>query len=184
MRWNLKIFSQTALLACVAFLGGSMLWEKPFAASETVKTMRVGCVPEMDEIEVEGAWQNRFDLNPEQKKKFREEWVRSFGDVKKFVTPERVREISRWSRPVMERYQYVTLPNPEKMVWKTLGHDEGGRRFLLEAPLEILPSESGMKRELKTFALFSTDSAKIEWTLITIRSQLIQAEPKRRFWFF
>lgn len=188
MKMNYQSIIKTAWVACLAMLGGVLVWDAGGTGTTSGKNVSVNalplwleCLPEMDPIPLLDEWKSRVDLHSEQKQKFQKMWVDNFGIVRDFLTPQRIQEISRWSRTEMERYRYVTLPNPEKTEWKTVGHDENATQFLRSAFLESLPSEPGMSRRLVAYALFDTRTGNINSIIFTIQSELISEE--KRSWF-
>ncbi|MDO4629944.1 MAG: hypothetical protein Q4C70_12245 [Planctomycetia bacterium] len=188
MKINYQGMIKTVWVACIAALGSIWAWGDSENSTNSGKNVPASalplwleCVPEMDPIPLLDEWKSRVELNPELKKKFQKIWVDDFGIVRDFLTPERVQEMSRWSRTEMERYRYVTLQNPEKTDWKTVGHDENATQFLRSAFLESLPAEHGMNRRLVAYALFDTRTGNINSVVFTIRSELIHEE--KRSWF-
>ncbi len=184
MKRNLKILSLASVVFGVAVLGWSAIYEQPFGEkNSSVRSLSVGSIPEMDELEFTKDWVLRADLNSAQKSILKKEWEKNFEDVRTFLTAERVKQMSRWSRDAMRNYRYVTIPKPENCGWKTLCHDSAAKCFLMQTTFETLPSDPGMRRELCAWVLFDTSTETISWTLLTIRSELVQEKKKRFLWW-
>ncbi len=187
MKINYQSIIKTTWVACLAALGSILAWGDGENNATAEKNSSIALplwleyAPEMEPIPLVDEWKSRVELNPEQMQKFQKTWVDNFGIVRDFLTPQRIQEISRWSRAEMKSYRYVTLQNPEKTIWKTVGHDENATQFLRFAFLESLPSERGMNRRLVAYALFDTRTGNINSIVFTIRSELI-SETKRS-WF-
>lgn len=181
---NLKVLSLAVIAVCAGVLGWSAVYEQPFSEKSVLpKSLQVGGMPEMDALEFTEGWELRVEMNNVQKGALKKEWEASYEDVRKFLTPERVKQMSRWSRDKMKNYRYVSLPKPEKCEWKTLCHDAAGTCFLMETTLETLPSDPGMRRDLRAWVLYDTQKKKLRWILVTIRSELVREEKKRFLWW-
>lgn len=158
------------------------LWNHSSWGSGVEPAFQMECLAEMDEVKFAENWKFRVELSHEKKRIFQEKWYEKFGAVKEFLTAERVREMSRWSRKEMKNYRYVTLPDPELVRWETIAHDAKKNRFLRKAVLGSLPSEYGMKRELTVSAVFDVRTDEISWIGFSILSQIHLEEA--RGWFF
>ncbi len=185
MRRYLNFFMFLVLWGSVLTLLGSMTLDKSLSFPSLNKaSLQIQFLPEMDPLPIPRTWGRLVDLNNEQKKKFDDEWFRNFGTLQENVTPSNVLEISRWSREAMRNYRYVTLPKPEKTSWQTEAHDPAKNLFFRTAPLDALPTERGMKRELLAGAVFDSRTGKIVSVVVTIRSELVHETPTRKGWFF
>lgn len=133
-------------------------------------------VPEMVNIkEVDGWEYNPNPLTPEEKKAFQTDFLARRNDFNSFITPELVRNLSRWANKQMEEYKEVSLP--KEILWvPNCSHGNGDeKRILMEATLEVLPTHSPLvTRWLKGYALFNPHANKIEWIIITIRGERME----------
>lgn len=185
IHWYTKIFALVgfwcAFLVLLGAIGGENgLWGDPLSG----KTLRIEFVPEMDEVQIGKKWRAQVELNRSEEKVFLESWDKNFSLIQRAVTPEMVREISRWGREEMENFRYVALPRPSQTSWETVRHDPRKELFLRQARLISLPSVPQMKRELIAYALFDSRTGNILWVGITIQSQILPEEKKNRWWFF
>ncbi|MDO5113721.1 MAG: hypothetical protein Q4E67_05050 [Planctomycetia bacterium] len=170
----MKVFALIALCVSLCFLGFSLVNEAPLeGGSGGYVFTRIWSLPEMDEIPQTKDWkENHSRLTSREEEVFRKEWEAKYPDVKEYITAERVRDLSRWSREAMVYYQEVNLPEPERLFWLPVCRDETGSRVLLSTTLEPLPGERPLHRDLKAFVLFDTNKLKIVWILVTIRSEI------------
>ena len=170
----MKSFSQFLLGSSFLCLLMSMGTENPFRHFDPYATVWLWTLPEKDEIpEIYGWQKNCRSLTKPQRDAFEARFVSRYEEVRQYVTPERVRSISRWANQEMGNYRYVNFPSAKQFSWKEARCDSSGEKILMEATIETLPSEHrAMKRYLKIFALYDTKTGYIDWVLVTIRSDM------------
>ena len=170
----MKTLSQLLLITSLFCLLISVGAENPFRNFDPHATLWLWTLPEKDEIPEVYGWQKICPpLAKAQKDDFEARFVGRYEEIRQYVTPERVRSISRWATREMENYRYVNFPTVKNFSWKESRCDSSGEKFLMEATIDTLPSEHrAMKRLLKIFALYNTKTGYIDWVLITIRSNM------------
>ncbi|MDO4576186.1 MAG: hypothetical protein Q4D98_13345 [Planctomycetia bacterium] len=171
-----KSFPFFLFCTSLGFLGVSMIAESPFFAGEPGQenaTTQVWSLPEMDPIPQTDAWENNdTPLSEEEQKAFQKRWLEISAEVYLFITPELVRQLSRWNRDRMKCYEKTDPTPADRVFWKPTKRDETGKRVLLYTPLEPLPSTRPMRRDLTIFALYNTETQNIDWMLVTIHGEV------------
>ncbi|MBP3693573.1 MAG: hypothetical protein J6J31_03935 [Thermoguttaceae bacterium] len=186
IHWYAKVLSLVGFWCGLLVLMGTIWGEDGILGDPlSSKALRIEFIPEMDEIRIGEKWRAQVELNRREESVFQESWDKNFSLIQRAVTPDAVREISRWSREEMENFRYVTLPKPAQTRWETVRHDSRKTLFLRCARLDPLPSSPQMKRELTAYALFDSRTGNVVWVGITIQSRLLpEKETKNRWWFF
>jgi hypothetical protein len=98
-------------------------------------------------------------------------WQKLAPRYAKWVTPEKVRELSRWAQNQMAGYRSV--PPLEKTVLEPTGLSPEGRLLVLEGTIDTLPSHHRLvTRWLKVYVHYDLSAKKIVRVVFTIRGQL------------
>lgn len=94
-------------------------------------------------------------------------------EIEKYVTPEVIRDLSRWARPQMKAYAKV--PSLEKVVWKPVGREGKQDRLVLESTIDTLPTHQRLvTRWLKVYLVFDTQSKEVVRVIVTIRGERLE----------
>jgi hypothetical protein len=100
-------------------------------------------------------------------------WKEQIPEVKRQLTPERVRSLSRWAKTQMDDYR--TVPDPDKLVLQPRGVGPDRQRLLLEGTLDTLPTHSPLvTRWLKVYVTYDRSSKSISRIVITIRGERLE----------
>lgn len=131
-------------------------------------------VPEMEGVAEVDEWAAcKPDAFAEEAAKALADWKKKLPWVKKQVTPELARRLSRWAKKEMEGYQAV--PPLEKVALKPVSHDETHGKLVLEGTVDTLPSHSPIvTRWLKLFLLCDKGSGTVQRVTVTIRGQVLE----------
>jgi len=153
-------------------------WRETLTADESPSDLSF--VPEMNgvaELDILAAgkrWSeiDRVALDPEVARA-RADWRKRTPQIKKRLTPELVRSLSRWAKPQMERYEVV--PSLENVDLKPVGVDVQGTKLLLEATIDTLPTHHNLvTRWLKAYLVYDLQQKSITHVTITIRGQILE----------
>jgi len=120
-----------------------------------------------------GKWEYAGDktLFKDSIEKVSEFWKTKWKDVEKEVTPEKVREISRYAKEQMAKYEKVAPF--EKMEFTPTLRDKDGKKVIFEATVETLPTHSPLvTRWLKVLIVYDTEKKSVEKVFVTIRGEL------------
>jgi len=131
-------------------------------------------VPEMEGVAEVDEWAAcKPDAFAEEAAKALADWKKKLPWVKKQVTPELARRLSRWARKQMEQYEAV--PPLENVAFKPVSHDEPHGKLVLEGTVDTLPTHSPIvTRWLKLFLLCDKGSGTVQRVTVTIRGQLLE----------
>ena len=98
-------------------------------------------------------------------------WQKLAPQYAQWVTPEKVRELSRWAQSQMAHYRAV--PPLERSVLEPVGLSSDGRILALEGVIDTLPSHHRLvTRWLKVYVHYDLSAKKIVQVVFTIRGQL------------
>jgi hypothetical protein len=100
-------------------------------------------------------------------------WKKEAKTLTGRLTVDRVRSLSRWAKPQMEKYSAV--PALADVVLEPIGVDKKGGKLLLEGTVDTLPSHHPIvTRWLKVFVVYDISDRKIGHVTFTIRGQILE----------
>ncbi len=101
------------------------------------------------------------------------DWATKRHEVQRLITPQQVRDLSRWAKKQME--QYGRVPPLDKVAFQPMAFHQEARRLVLEGTLDTLPSHSPLvTRWLKVYLLYDQGTQSIVKVAVTIRGQLLE----------
>lgn len=128
----------------------------------------MGYLPEVSD----GTW-CKPDAFPAETAKALADWKKKLPWVKKRVTPELARRLSRWARKQMAEYQAVSPL--EDVAFRPAYHHEARGKLVLEGTVDTLPTHSPVvTRWLKVFLLCDERSGTVLRVTVTIRGELLE----------
>jgi hypothetical protein len=99
-----------------------------------------------------------------------EQWKARIPSIKRQVTPERVRSLSRWAKKQME--DYMSVPPFENVSLHPVGIDAKREKLVLEGTLDTLPTHSPLvTRWMKVYLAYDLHARSISRIVITIRGE-------------
>ena len=100
-------------------------------------------------------------------------WQKAAPALQKRITPDVARSLSRWAKKQMEKYKKV--PPLKDAAWTPVRSQDRGRRLLLEATLDTLPSHSPIvTRWLRAYLLYDVARKAVVRVTVTIRGQILE----------
>ena len=153
------------LLLLILFTASAM------AADHTAFPMGLCLIPEMDFIpEVDGWTPCKPDEYQNQIQRVTSAWKERSDWVQKRLTPDVVKELSRWGKLQMQKYRTVPDLAAVKLVAITV--DNKHHKVVYSGTIETLPSHSPVvTRWLKLYLLCDEQSGEILRVTITIRGE-------------
>jgi hypothetical protein len=89
------------------------------------------------------------------------------------LTVDRVRSLSRWAKPQMEKYS--AIPALPDVVLEPIGVDKKGGKLVLEGTVDTLPNHHPLvTRWLKVCVVYDIPARKIGQVTFTIRGQVLE----------
>lgn len=147
-----------------------------FAAGESAQPAWLQTLPEMEKLAATDDWAySPQPLSETQKQQFSADFAKKYPEIRGFLTPAHIRDLSRWAKDEMKTYDSIPFPDADKLVWQPVRRDAAGTKILLETTLDTLPTHSPLvTRWLKLFAIFDTVTGKISVIAVTIRGELLE----------
>ncbi len=103
----------------------------------------------------------------------REAWKVEATKIQKDVTPEKVRSLSRWAKPQMEKYNAVPRLDNVKTTAAGITADKKG--IVFAGTIDTLPTHSTLvTRWLKVFFVYDLPTKSIRHATITIRGEVLE----------
>ena len=100
-------------------------------------------------------------------------WKRNIPTVREHLTPQRVRDLSRWARKEMENYS--TVPDLKEVALRPVHVDAERHKLVLESTVDTLPTHSPLvTRWLKVYVLYDLRSQKVAHVTVTIRGERLE----------
>lgn len=99
-----------------------------------------------------------------------QQWQKLAPRLAQQITPEKVRELSRWAQKEMAQYQRI--PPLDQVVFEPVGLSEEGRHIVLEGTIDTLPSHHRLvTRWLKVYVHYELEEKRISRVVFTIRGK-------------
>ncbi len=160
---------------CLASLGlspGCNSLRQSSRAAE--KTCLVRYVPEMEPIpEVDGCDPPPLGADRRDTQRILQAWRRELPVLEKTLTPEKVKELSRWAKIQMGNYGLI--PPLSELQLRLVGRNRDTRNWVWEGTLDTLPSHHPLvTRWLKIFLLTDERKSQISLMVVTIRGQRLE----------
>lgn len=160
---------------CLASLGlspGCNSLRQSSRAAE--KTCLVRFVPEMELIpEVDGCDPQPLGADRWDTQRSLQEWRRELPILEKTLTPEKVKELSRWAKTQMGNYGLI--PRLSELQLRLVGRSRDTRNLVWEGTLDTLPSHHPLvTRWLKIFLLTDEQKSQVSLMVVTIRGQRLE----------
>ena len=167
----MRYFSIFLLVLSLYLMVRSVVHEGAQSAGHVPREVPIWTLPEMDEIPQTRNWPpDHTPLTLEENDAFQRCWEPLYPRVAEKVTPGFVWELSRFGKDSMEYYaRPPAVYRAEYVTWEPVARETEQKRVLMSAVLERLPAPYPIRRELRAFCLFSTESQSIEWVLLTIQ---------------
>jgi hypothetical protein len=103
----------------------------------------------------------------------REAWKTEAAKFQEKLSPEKVRSLSRWAKPQMEKYNAV--PPLDKAKISAAGLTADKKSIVFESTIDTLPTHSPLvTRWLKVYFIYDLSTKSIRHTTITIRGQVLE----------
>jgi hypothetical protein len=103
----------------------------------------------------------------------RRAWKDTAAKIQKQLTPEKVRTLSRWAKPQMEKYNAV--PALDKVRIATAGISADKKSIVFEGTIDTLPTHSPLvTRWLKVYFIYDLPAKTIRHATITIRGEVLE----------
>jgi hypothetical protein len=161
-----------ALVAAVALAAGgcAFLKRKP----PEPPPVPVAMVPEMEPLPgFDGGTPCKPEEFADDVAKALADWAAKRAAIEPLITPQKVRELSRWAQKQME--QYTRVPPLDKAAFTPVSLHKDARRLVLEGTVDTLPTHSQLvTRWLKVYLLYDQAKQSIAKVAVTIRGQLLE----------
>jgi hypothetical protein len=144
------------------------------ASQPTAPAVDIVYIAEMGQIEQLRRWaRSEPSSDARQAAQAAEVWKRLAPLLRPQLTADKVRGLSRWAKPQMEKYLHVAPLAGAKLA--VVATEPGGTRRLLEATIETLPTHSpAVTRWLRVYVPFDPATAAAEKAIVTIQGERLE----------